>query len=39
LREDWVNTHVRATPSESDGLATSEDVVEFNAETFKGESV
>jgi len=38
LREDWVKAHVQGTPDEGVG-ATPEDVVEFNAETFKGESV
>jgi len=38
LREDWVTAHVRGTQDGNVG-PTPEDVVEFNAETFRGESV
>jgi hypothetical protein len=38
LREDWVTAHVQGTPDGNVG-PTPEDVVEFNAETFRGESV
>jgi hypothetical protein len=37
LREDWIN--VNTVAAEGDRLASVEDVVEYNAETFKGESV
>jgi hypothetical protein len=38
LREDWIGGHVAATES-GDRLATDDEVIEFNAETFRGESV
>jgi len=37
LREDWVKVHDQGTPAERG--ATPEEVVEFNAEAFRGESV
>jgi hypothetical protein len=37
LREDWIATHT--TTDADDALPGTEDVVEYNAETFKGESV
>jgi hypothetical protein len=37
LREDWIKSNTVA--AEGDKLASVDDVIEFNAETFKGESV
>jgi hypothetical protein len=37
LREDWIKSNTVA--AEGDKLASADDVIEFNAETFKGESV
>jgi hypothetical protein len=37
LREDWIASNTVA--AEGDKLASVEDVVEFNAEAFTGESV
>jgi len=37
LREDWIKSNTIA--AEGDKLASVDDVIEFNAETFKGESV
>jgi hypothetical protein len=37
LREDWIKSNTAA--AEGDKLASVDDVIEFNAETFKGESV
>jgi hypothetical protein len=37
MREDWIKSNTVA--AEGDKLASVEDVVEFNAETFQGESV
>jgi len=37
LREDWIGRNTVA--AEGDKLASVEDVVEFNAEAFTGESV
>jgi len=35
LREDWIRDHT--APGESDVLANADDVINFNAESFKGE--
>jgi hypothetical protein len=37
LREDWVKENSIVT--ESERLPTDDDVIDFNAETLKGESV
>jgi hypothetical protein len=37
LREDWIKDNTSA--DEADRLASVEEVVEFNAQTFAGESV
>jgi hypothetical protein len=37
LREDWIKSNTVA--AEGDRLASADEVVEFNAETLKGESV
>jgi hypothetical protein len=39
LREDWIADHTAAGAEEAEKLPGVADVVEFNAETFKGESV
>ena len=37
MREDWISSNTVA--AEGDKLASVDEVIEFNAETFKGESV
>jgi len=39
LREDWIASHTVADAANADRLPSADEVIEYNAETFKGESV